>query len=436
VRRLAACVIGLSLLAQPAFAYVPEQTPQRNAEASVRRALSLPVADSSTPGIIVMRGGSILVERNATTPLIPASLMKLITTTAAMLRLGPGHRFHTHVFADRAGSSVGDLYLVGGGDPTLATRTYRNRRFLPPPDDPFPIPVFSSGSPTVEQLAQRIARGGIRRIAGDLIADETLFDANRTQPGWLGRYLRDDPDTGLLSALVVDEGRASLDRRAISPSPPLAAGSALRAALAARGIRVAGTVRLGMTPRRAVEVASVSSPPLSEIVGYINRYSINFAAELVLKGLGAAERGEGTTAAGVSVVHEVLDELLVPRDGLVMLDGSGLSRLDRASPLTMAMLLQRILDGTGPVWRTLRDTIPVAGGPGTLFTRLTGPPTGGNLRGKTGYLRGVRAMAGWVGAADGVPLVYVGIFNDAPSAIALTGPLDLLGLFLALYPYA
>jgi D-alanyl-D-alanine carboxypeptidase/D-alanyl-D-alanine-endopeptidase (penicillin-binding protein 4) len=429
-------VVGLTLLAQPAFAYVPEQTPQRNAEASVSRALALPVVHPSTPGIVVMRGGSILVERNSTTPLIPASLMKLITTTAAMLRLGPRHRFETRVFADRPGSSVGNLYLVGGGDPTLATRDYRNRRFLPRPDDPLPIPVFPSGSPTVEELAGRIARAGIRRIDGDLIADETFFDTSRTQPGWLSRYLRDDPDTGLLSALVVNEGRASLDRQTIASSPPLTAGQALRTALAARGIRVAGVVRLGETPRRAEEVASVSSPPLSEIVGYINRYSINYAAELVLKGLGAAERGEGTTAAGVAVVREVLDELRIPADGLVMHDGSGLSRLDRATPLTIAMVLERIRTGRGVVWRTLRDTIPVAGGPGTLFQRLKGPPTGGNLRGKTGYLRGVRAMAGWVGAADGVPLVYVGIFNDARSAIALTGPLDLLGLFLALYPYA
>ncbi|MGH2725765.1 MAG: hypothetical protein ACRDKS_02190, partial [Actinomycetota bacterium] len=68
-----------------------------------------------------------------------------------------------------------------------------------------------------------------------------------------------------------------------------------------------------------------------------------------------------------------------------------------------------------------------------LFKRMTKPPTGGNLRGKTGFIRKVRGMAGWATPSDGVPLVYVALFNNAPSPLMLTTPLDLIGTAVALF---
>jgi D-alanyl-D-alanine carboxypeptidase/D-alanyl-D-alanine-endopeptidase (penicillin-binding protein 4) len=124
----------------------------------------------------------------------------------------------------------------------------------------------------------------------------------------------------------------------------------------------------------------------------------------------------------------------VPTDGLVMADGSGLSVLDRVTPRTIAGLLERILGSKGSGWGPLRDSIPVAGEPGTLLKRMATAPTKDNLRGKTGQIEHVRAMAGWVTPLDGIPIVYVAIFNNVTRPLLLTKPLDLLGLLLALFP--
>jgi D-alanyl-D-alanine carboxypeptidase/D-alanyl-D-alanine-endopeptidase (penicillin-binding protein 4) len=168
-------------------------------------------------------------------------------------------------------------------------------------------------------------------------------------------------------------------------------------------------------------------------VQYTNRYSANYPAELLLKGLGARFGGGGTTVRGAAVVRESLVKIGIPLAGFAMYDGSGLSVLNRARPRTLAAILEWILTTRGTAGDVLRGSLPVAGGPGTLFKRMTKPPTGGNLRGKTGFIRHVRGMAGWVTPADGVPLVYVALFNDVPKPLALTTPLDLIGTALALF---
>jgi D-alanyl-D-alanine carboxypeptidase/D-alanyl-D-alanine-endopeptidase (penicillin-binding protein 4) len=420
--------------AAPARAYVPEKTPRRDIDASARRALGHPATRGALPGVMVIRGARTLFSLNADRPMVPASLAKLATTTVAMKRFGPTHRFPTRVLVPRAAATVAALYLVGEGDPTLATEAYRRKQFFPKPTDVVKLPAFASGSPTVEDLAAHIAEAGIRHVAGDLIADESLFDTRRTQPGWLPRYLGVDPDTGLLSALTVNEGRTDLTRDFLLPSPALGAGEALRRALRARGIRVDGTVRVGRTPASAREIARVESPPLAEIIDYVNRYSINYPAELLLKSLGARFGGSGTTTAGVRVVHDTLAEMKVPLDGFRLSDGSGLSLFNRIAPRTIAAIIELIVTGRGPEWDALRPTIPVAGRPGTLLRRMTRAPAAGNVRGKTGQVRRVRAMAGWATGRDGVAIVYVAMFNRARSPFALTPPLDLLATLLARHP--
>jgi D-alanyl-D-alanine carboxypeptidase/D-alanyl-D-alanine-endopeptidase (penicillin-binding protein 4) len=435
-RRLAACLTAsaLALAAPAAWARVPDKTPRRHLEAEIRRAIGGPAARGATPGVLVLRAGRPIIEIQADRPFVPASLMKLATTVAAVLRFGPDHRFATRVLARLAGPGVArGLVLVGGGDPTLATDAYRRERFLPKPDDPAPRPAFTSGSPTVEALAAAVAARGIRRVEGDLVVDDALFDAARTQPGWIPDYQRGEPDVGNIAALTVNEGFADLSRRRLLADPALGAGAALRAALAARGIAVAGGVRRGRAGPGLTEVARVLSPPLAEIVDYTNRYSVNYPAELLLKGLGAAFGGAGTTAAGVRVVRDTLTGIGIPLDGFVMADGSGLSLDDRMTPRTVAALVEWIVTASGPAGEALRDSLPVAGGPGTLLRRMTRPPTAGNLHGKTGSTRGVRAMAGWVTPADGARLTYVAVFNEAPRPSLLTAPLDVIGTALALF---
>jgi D-alanyl-D-alanine carboxypeptidase/D-alanyl-D-alanine-endopeptidase (penicillin-binding protein 4) len=323
--------------------------------------------------------------------------------------------------------------LVGGGDPTLATRAYRTNNFYPKPNDPVPVPVFATPPPTVEQLAAAIAAAGVRRVNGDLIVDDTLFDARRTQPGWIPDYTRNDPDVAYISALTVNEGYSDVKGNHLFADPATGAGDALKTALSKIGVVVTGSVRRGRAPRGAAEIARVLSPPLSQIIGYTNRYSINYDAELLLKSLGAGFGGAGTTTGGAAVVRATLTQLGIPLDGFSQRDGSGLSTLNRVTPRTLGAILGWILTAKTKEGEALRNSIPVAGGPGTLFKRMTKPPTGGNLHGKTGFIRHVRGMAGWVTPPDGVPLIYVVVFNQAPRPLDLTSPIDLIGLALALF---
>ena len=420
--------------AAPSTARVPDKTPKRRVEASIRRTIGSGPARSATPGILVTRAGRSAIQINADRQFLPASLMKLATTTTAIIRFGPDHRFVTRLLGRiGTGGVTGPVTLVGGGDPTLATEAYRRDHFLPKPDDPIPVPVFASGSPTVERFAAAIAAAGVRRIQGDLRVDDGLFDSRRTQPGWIAAYQRNDPDIANIGALTVNEGYADIDATVLYADPAVGAGRQLVAALAARGIVVAGKVRRGSPLGGSNEIARIASPPLAEIVDYTNRYSANYAAELTLKGLGARFGGAGTTAAGVRVVRETLSGLKIPLGGFVMADGSGLSLSNRVTPRMIGAILDWILRAEGKGGEVLRNSLPVAGGPGTIFKRMTKPPTGGNLRGKTGFIRRVRAMAGWVTPSDGVPLVYVAIFNDAPRPLALTTPLDLIGTAVALF---
>ena len=382
--------------------------------------------------MVLFRGNREIFSINGGRSLAPASVLKLATTTTAIVKFGVDRRFATRALVSNRARSVSTLTLVGGGDPTLTTEIYRQHRYLPAPTDVIKRPAFPHGSATVEQLAARIAGSGVRSITR-LVADDSIFDASKTQKGWLPRYLVNDPDIGYIDGLTINEGYGDLDQKTIVPDPALTAGSALAAALNALGVSV-GRVVKGRAPRGSVEIARVESPTVGEIVDFTNRYSINYNAEILLKDIGVAFGSHGTTAAGVAVVKSTMRALGVSTRGLTMYDGSGLSVLDRVTPRTVAGLLEKILAGQGPRWDALRGSIPVAGEPGTLLKRMTGPLTKDKVHGKTGQIEHVRSMAGWVIPADGVPLVYVAIFNNARSPSALTTALDTLGILLALFP--
>ena len=432
-------LVLLALLSEPAFARVPGRTPRRQLESEVSEQLDSPQARGTVAGILVQRGGAQFLSLNADRPFIPASLAKLATTTAALSTFGPDYRFQTSVVISgepKAGIVTGPLTLVGGGDPTFVSAAYGRKRYLPAPNDPSPIKIFPHGFPTVENLATQIARTGLKQVHGDLVMDESLFDTARTQPGWLAKYQKPGSvEVGNLSALTVDEGLNDITGINVSPDPAVHAGTMLKAALAARGVIVTGTIHSGVAPKGAKQIARILSPPLSEIVFYTNRFSVNYCAEMMLKGMGAKFGGAGTTKAGLKVVADTLRNAGIPLDGFSFTDGSGLSTDDRVTPRTIAALLQHALEDQTPVAQAMRDSIPVAGGPGTLFKRLRIAPAVGNLRGKTGFLGHVRAMAGWVRGLDGSMIVYVTMFNDATSPRALTGPIDMIGLDLAKFPY-
>jgi serine-type D-Ala-D-Ala carboxypeptidase/endopeptidase (penicillin-binding protein 4) len=326
-------------------------------------ALRVPHVSLQATGAVAvdLATGETLYAHNETASLLPASNEKLAVTYGALMALGPDFRIETDVLQDAAGN----LYLKGYGDPTLSSAQLR-------------------------VLARQVRAAGITR-AGGVYGDESWFDSRRTAVGWKASfYIEESPP---LSALIVDRGRIG---RGTSYDPALAAAQLFRTELARAGVRVARGAAHGAAPAAAAVVASVDSPTLLSIVHWMDRESDNFYAEMLLKELGAVQVGRGSTSAGAGYVTGLLVAAGVPMTGVRIVDGSGLSLLDRMTASTLVSLL-------GAMWRdpelrlALTSSLPVAGVSGTLDHRMRSGPARGIVRAKTGTTSNASALSGFVG---------------------------------------
>ena len=296
--------------------------------------------------------GEVIYAHNSSLPVAPASNEKIPVSWAALTSLGTGYRFHTEVYGTgtRSGNAwVGDLILKGFGDPTLTTAD-------------------------LNRLAGTISGRGIRTVSGRILGDESFYDSKRGAAGWKHYFI--GGETPPLSALVVDRahGWPAL-------SPPLLAARAFREALTRRGVTVVGRPGTGIAPEDAMTLASDVSDPLAAIVRHMNHESDNFYAEMLLKQLPAAEGKAGTSAGGGRLVIATMREAGILVEGVRMVDGSGLSSLDR---LTAAALVGVIEAGAtdSAVRSAFIGSLAVAGVSGTLSRRL--PALRGQVKGKTG----------------------------------------------------
>jgi D-alanyl-D-alanine carboxypeptidase/D-alanyl-D-alanine-endopeptidase (penicillin-binding protein 4) len=367
VRRLLAPLLAIVALAPAPAASAP---PASTVAGQLARALRVPhVSQARSAALAVdLASGATLYSQHATLALAPASNEKLAVTYAALAMLGPAFRIETQVLGvgEQDGATWrGSITLRGAGDPTLSTGD-------------------------LLALAAQVRAAGIRRIAGPVVGDETWFDAQRTVAGWRASfYLGESPP---LSALVVDRDRVG---GYLSANPALAAATAFRAALRRAGVAVAGSSALGRVDDFAYPLARVVSPPFDAIVRSMNKDSDNFTAEMLLKELGAVLGDGGTSAAGAAVVTGALARAGVPMAGVRIVDGSGLSRLDRLTVGALLGILQA-------AWRDpavrgpFVGSLPVAGLSGTLEHRLRGPPVRGNVAAKTGTTREASALSGFV----------------------------------------
>jgi D-alanyl-D-alanine carboxypeptidase/D-alanyl-D-alanine-endopeptidase (penicillin-binding protein 4) len=196
-------------------------------------------------------------------------------------------------------------------------------------------------------------------------------------------------------------------------NPALFAAGALRAALQKAGVAVDGTTRLGPTPATAVEVAAVASPPLAQIVGEMNRESINMFAELLFRATAHAKLNQvGSAATGLTNLRDFLSRKVGAAGTTVdVADGSGLSLLDKVTPRSMVQLLGYVHQADwGPAFHA---SLPVDGESGTLKRRSKGTPARGNLHAKTGTTNTVAALGGYVTARNGEVLAFSLIYNGA-----------------------
>ncbi|WP_291854585.1 D-alanyl-D-alanine carboxypeptidase/D-alanyl-D-alanine-endopeptidase [Accumulibacter sp.] len=394
-------------------------------------------------------GGPALLSHNARQALNPASTMKLLTTYAALELLGPAHTWNTEALVDSPpadGRLAGNLYLRGSGDPKLGLEQF----WL---------------------LLRQIRARGVSEINGDLILDRSAFALPAHDPGEFDKQplrpynagpdallvnlksirLTLQPDPAGKAVKVFAEtpsdglriaNRLNLGREAcgdwreqirttvagqtieLSGSFPATCGekalhlapwpadnqveSLFRALWRELGGSLRGGVRQGRTPAGAGLLAIQESPALGEVVREINKYSNNVMARQLFLSLdverpATAEGARRQIAGWLQAKNLAMPELVVD-------NGSGLSRSERISAESLAQLLRAAWQS--PVMPELMASLPLAGMDGTLRKRLNGGAVSGRAHVKTGYLEGVRAIAGYVLDNSGKRWIVVCLIND------------------------
>lgn len=318
-----------------------------------------------------------------------ASNMKLFTTSTALDKLGPSYRIPTRVFAsgklESDGTLNGNLYLQGGGDPTLGVPAFYDR-------------FFPGLGTNLYALKSQIRAAGIEAVSGRLYADDSIFDRLR---GVADSGYATSSEIGPLSGLDFDAGFSSPAATSFATDPATLAASKLAHSLHNAGVAIPTKVALGKVPAGSKRVGVVYSPTLTKIIDFTDVNSDNFFAEMLIKLLGAKLGGAGTTAAGAAVVAKFARE---HGSGVHAVDGSGLTRSNRASPQQVVDLLLA-MRGT-PVGEDFVGDLALAGHEGTVAERMHGTAADGRCRTKTGTLTGVSNLSGYCFNADGRTMAF------------------------------
>ncbi len=394
----------------------------------------------------------------------PASIMKLVTTYAALDLLGPAFTWTTPVYVDgpvRNGVLEGNLYIKGQGDPKLVLE----RLWL---------------------LLRRVQGLGIQAISGDIVLDRSAFEVADTDPsafdGEGQRPYNAAPDALLInfkSVVMTFVPNRTTQTAQVNFEPPLA-GVAMqatvplsasecgdwRAALAAdfadpsrigftgsypaacgekvwptayadprsfaaravgglwveMGGRIKGVVREGRVPAELKPAFEVASPPLADVIRDINKYSNNVMAQQLFLTLGLQQKKRGNLEASRATVRQWWNDRIGTGEGQPLLDnGSGLSRDERITAAELAKMLQ--VAWRSPVMPELLSSLPATGVDGTLRKRAL--RSGGAAHLKTGTLRDAAGVAGFVHAASGRRYVVIAIANHA-NAVAARPAFDAL----------
>jgi len=318
-----------------------------------------------------------------------ASNMKLFTTATALGRFGPETRIPTRVMSDGTldenGVLHGSLYLKGGGDPALGTPAFYDR--------------FRGGLGTnLFALRTQLRAAGIEAVTGRLYADDTVFDRLR---GVADSGFATSSYIGPLSGLALNSGYSGPDGRSFAADPAKVAATTLARSLRAAGVRIPARVALRAAPAGSEQVAVVRSPTISQLADATNVPSNNFFAEMLIKLLGARFGSAGTTGAGAAVVQRFARSL---GNNVHAVDGSGLTRANRARPWDVVRLLDSMHGNE--VADEFIQSLPLTGHEGTVADRMEGTAAAGRCRTKTGTLTGVSNLSGYCFNRSGRVMIF------------------------------
>lgn len=397
-----------------------------------------------------LKSGQTIFSSRSTRPLIPASNMKLVVTAAAVSRWGANYEFVTLL-----GRKGKDVVVIGSGDPGFAGPAMQ-------------ITYNQDPTTVFRDWAGKVKRAGLREVS-NVIVDDSIFDKQFHHPNWPSKQLNRSytpPVAGLslwrnlvtvkktkrdsrgVLELLVEPGisyrpkdKEVPDSRRqvwISGGPGAKAGYAggvqssvgvadpsvffgcvFRAVLAKEGVSVRGQVvrqRLsdaeGKLDEQVVILAQASTK-LTDIIRRANTWSRTLFAECLLKRLGVAPGQQGSWASGSTAVGKFLtDRVRAGADQFVIDDGSGLSRKNRVSPAALVAVLQ-YMHGRSDA-KAFRESLAVWGRSGTLSKRSNKSVLAGRVFAKTGYIRGVRSLSGYIQTKRGNWIGFSILMNEVP----------------------
>lgn len=357
--------------------------------------------------IAVRQDGRDLFVSEATEPLQPASLQKLVTAQAALLALGPDYTYRTRAIADAppvGGVLPNDLYLVGGGDPLLATPTYETL-----------LAQEGAIATPLDDLAADLVNDGLIRIEGGVIAVEARYDDATAIASWPEAWVRNGV-AGTLSPIALNQGYQTppgiTGTAGLLPEPEVALRTAalFDDMLEARAVRIPERPDVAARDRdfsEYIELGSIESAPLSAALRFMLTESDNTTAELLLKEIGLVHTGKGTTLDGALASLELLAaESTRPILVFPPADGSGASPDNELTCGQVVDILE--IGGSDGL---LASYLPIAGEAGTLRNRFVDSTAAGRVRAKTGSLPGVASLAGFATGSDGRSLTFAAILN-------------------------
>ena len=413
--------------------------------------------------VVSLATGRVWFDLHGNRPLTPASTTKLLTAYASLVLFGPDYRIPTVLLADGGvaeGEIRGNLYIRGHGDPLLRVAdvdrladwlknagvrkitgdvvgdgtyfdaTTERKDYSGDADHVVDLPPVS-GLSVEENMVTVVVNSP--RANGEPCTVQTIPPSagftiinSAKASGGSSRGGRRDVDNAGIS-ISVSRGDANGKGSRVSGTlgvnrtysrtfemedPPTIVAGLLYERLSSRGITIVGTVRGGGTPERATVLTQISRP-ITEVLDPVMKSSHNHYAEFLFKMIGGASSptpGVNTAQEAREAIHRCLDACSAPFDGCRMNDGSGLSRRNLIAPATLVATLASAW--RNPMVRSaLYESMSVAGVDGTLRKRMKGTPAYNNVRGKTGTLRNVSALYGYVTTADGEPLAFAMLMN-------------------------
>ncbi|MEJ2053102.1 MAG: D-alanyl-D-alanine carboxypeptidase/D-alanyl-D-alanine-endopeptidase [Calditrichaceae bacterium] len=420
--------------------------------------------------------GQTLIDYQSQLSLTPASGLKLVTTAAALELLGPDYKCTTRIYhdghVDDNGILQGNIYIRGGGDPTLGSDRVEGS-----------LPLDS----LMMYWVNAVKKAGIKEIEGSVFADANLFDHKRTPDYWswidIGNYYGAGPSAlsihdnlyyltfkpgrhagqpaevlgtepeipgmtfinhmktgprfsgdhgyiyaapGQFKALLdgtVPSGRSSFRIKGAIPDPPLYAAQRFYQELKQAGVNIndyPARLKKSFDYTHAALLYKYSSPPLKDIIFIINKKSFNLYAEQLVKLIAVAEDNSGSLEDGLKCITGFLETNAVSTEGLDLFDGSGLSRSNLITTRTMVELLTFMANR--PTFSDYYYSLSIAGDEddeGSFNNFGRGTIIAGNARIKSGFISGVRSHSGYVRDHSGRLIAFSFIANNYQGSVTV-----------------